>query len=155
MERAFITRWNLHVKPGDTVYHLGDFVFGGRKDLARIVNQLNGTIRLIRGNHDKVLKSLEAQKHFEWIKDYHELRGPDKVKIVLSHYAFEVWNKSHHGSWHLHGHSHGTLGFKDIKRLDVGVDSNTFCPVSMDEVAEIMKKRGYDAPDNHGKRSSR
>jgi hypothetical protein len=26
---------------------------------------------------------------------------------VLCHYAMRVWNRSHHGAWHLYGHSQG------------------------------------------------
>lgn len=69
---------------------------------------------------------------------------------MLCHYAFEVWNKKHYGSWHLHGHSHGALKFRDIKRLDVGVDTNNYMPYSMDEIQGIMLKRGDDTPDGHG-----
>ncbi len=29
--------------------------------------------------------------------------------IVICHYAMRVWNRSHHGAWHLYGHSHGNL----------------------------------------------
>jgi hypothetical protein len=29
--------------------------------------------------------------------------------IVLCHYAMRVWNRSHHGAWHLYGHSRGNL----------------------------------------------
>lgn len=151
MEDEMVLRWNSRVRDGDTVYHLGDFVLGNTKDVERVVRRLNGTIRLVRGNHDKTIKGRIIDL-FEWVKDYHELNGPDKKKIVLSHYAFEVWNKSHHGSWHLHGHSHGNLKFKDIKRLDVGVDEHDYYPISMDEVEKIMSKRGFDAPDGHGQR---
>ena len=151
MEIEMISRWNSRVTQQDTVYILGDFVMDKKDKLKSILNRLNGTIRLVRGNHDKIIKGA-AVNLFDWVKDYYELKSPCGTKIVLSHYPFEVWNRSHHGSWHLHGHSHGTLDFKDIKRLDVGVDEHDFYPISIDEVAEIMKNRGFDAPDGHGRR---
>ena len=60
--------------------------------------------------------------------------------IVLCHYAMLVWNKSHHGSWMLHGHSHGTLKYPfAAKILDVGVDSHNFYPISLDFVIDTLK----------------
>jgi len=41
--------------------------------------------------------------------------------IVLCHYSLRVWDRSHYGSWHLYGHSHGNLPPLE-NSLDVGVD---------------------------------
>ncbi len=42
--------------------------------------------------------------------------------IVLCHYAMRVSNRSHHGAWHLYGHSHGNLpeGPTSLS-MDVGI----------------------------------
>jgi len=53
MNRELIKRWNDRVKPNDIVYHLGDFSMGPRNLLPTIRKKLNGTIVLIRGNHDR------------------------------------------------------------------------------------------------------
>ena len=51
-DRFLVDEWNSTVWPGDTVYHLGDFAW--TLDAVReITPQLNGTIILIAGNHDK------------------------------------------------------------------------------------------------------
>lgn len=151
MNEQMIQRWNSVVRNTDEIYHLGDFSFGDDKKTASVIRRLNGNKHLILGNHDyKRMKKEELKGMFNWVKHYHELKGPNKVKIVLSHYAFEVWNKSHYGSWNLHGHSHGTLKFKNIKRLDVGVDTNNFYPYHVEEIAKIMEKRNYEPPDFHG-----
>ena len=47
--------------------------------------------------------------------------GLDKPQlVVLCHYAMRVWDRSHYGSWHLYGHSHGNLPpwKSDSPRLD-------------------------------------
>jgi calcineurin-like phosphoesterase family protein len=64
----------------------------------------------------------------------------------------KVWNKSHHGAWHLYGHSHGSLP-DDINSLsfDVGVDSHDYKPISYEEVKRIMKKKIFKPLDHHGK----
>ncbi len=59
MNKTMIENWNKRVKPGDTVYHLGDFGLHNRVlieegwGLERIFNSLNGDKILIKGNHDK------------------------------------------------------------------------------------------------------
>jgi calcineurin-like phosphoesterase family protein len=74
-----------------------------------------------------------------------------KHKIVLCHYAFEVWNKRHFGSWCLHGHSHGTLPSPDhMARYDVGVDNNDYFPVSYEQVKFIMTRKVFKPIDHHG-----
>jgi calcineurin-like phosphoesterase family protein len=60
--------------------------------------------------------------------------------IWCSHYAHRVWNLSHHGSWHIYGHSHGSLPPIGLS-WDVGVDNNNYFPVSFDQLSEIMKKQ--------------
>ena len=49
MNEKLIENWNSVVQPTDVVYHLGDFAFRG---FFRYKNRLNGTIHLIKGNHD-------------------------------------------------------------------------------------------------------
>ena len=122
MDEALVDRWNSVVRRGDTVYHLGDVSL--HKDLHRaraILDRLNGSICLIRGNHESVAERLKDR--FAWIKDYAELKVPDpdapegRRLIIMCHYAFRVWNKSHHGSWHLYGHSHANTRSPSNKQL--------------------------------------
>ena len=149
MNEGLIERWNERVSKGDHVYHLGDFSLTSKKEPHDVFFRLNGRIHLVRGNHDKVIKGW-LQDQFEWVKDYHEMKGPGDVKIVLCHYGFMVWNKSHYGSWHLHGHSHGNLqNPNEVRRLDVGVDTHDYYPYSMDEVEEIMDGLGIFPVDHH------
>jgi len=53
MNAGLIQIWNSQVSVDDTVYHLGDFCFEGKKrDVIAWKEQLNGHIILVRGNHD-------------------------------------------------------------------------------------------------------
>src|SRR6185312_6859120 len=55
MNGALVDAWNSVVRPGDTVWHLGDVSLGNRREtLALIGPQLNGRKRLVPGNHDYV-----------------------------------------------------------------------------------------------------
>ena len=56
MNEQMIANWNSVVKPGDKVYHLGDVLFGTRKQewMDKNFPRLNGQKRLIVGNHDNI-----------------------------------------------------------------------------------------------------
>jgi calcineurin-like phosphoesterase family protein len=149
MDEAIIRNWNATVQPGDTIYHLGDFGLTDTESIIKVLRRLNGNKYLIWGNHDKGIRG-EALKHFGWAKDYYELKY-EEYRIILCHYAFEVWNKSHHGSFHLHGHSHGSLPTPNhMRRLDVGVDVHGYRPISLEEVVAHMSKKEWKPIDHHG-----
>lgn len=54
MDEHMIERWNSVVKPGDIVYHLGDVVLGDKEWFKKNWPRLNGSKRLIVGNHDDI-----------------------------------------------------------------------------------------------------
>lgn len=136
MNDTIIRNWNRVVGPHDYVYNIGDFgFFRTKQQLGEILDALNGYKLFLQGNHDKKVASLGLR--FEGgnlIKT--KVEGQE---IVLCHYAMRVWENSHHGSWHLYGHSHGTLPeLLNSLSFDVGVDCWNFTPISFEQVKEIM-----------------
>ncbi len=155
MNENMIGVWNATVRPVDLVYHLGDFGLAPMSVLDGIRRRLNGRIHLIRGNHDK--KDV-TKLGFEWVKDYFKLRVEDpdtrdgRRKVILSHYAFLVWDQSHRGSWNLYGHSHGTLpDDPNSRHIDVGWDVFGR-PFEYEEIKAIMAKKTWKPKDHHGRR---
>jgi len=130
MNETMVANWNAVVQPGDTVYHLGDFAFRRHYYFAR---RLNGQIVLIEGSHDRM--SASDRKAFTWVGPMHVVHG--ETDIVLCHYAMRVWPRSHYGTWHLFGHSHGYLPPQG-KSFDVGVDCWSFTPISLTAVGIKM-----------------
>jgi len=150
MNNTMIHNWNSVVQPTDTVYHVGDFIMGG--DIDAILRRLNGLILFCEGNHDKSLKSYTHLQPGS-LASVREI-NVDGQRIFLSHYAHRVWNKSHHGSWHLYGHSHGTLpDDPNALSCDVGVDCWNFFPVSMEQLRRTMKAKTWKPIDHHGDRT--
>ncbi len=150
MNESMIDAWNKKVPKGAVVYHLGDFAFMKPKKIVNLIRRLNGSIRLVKGNHDKGVLNPEVKKCFAWIKDYYESKTDDGTKVVMCHYPFMTWNKSHHGSWNLHGHCHGSLKAPPTKRMDVGVDTTSdYAPYSFSEVKAFMDSRNYKSVDHH------
>lgn len=149
MDEKLIARWNAKVPQGGVVYHLGDVALCREDRAAGILKRLNGSIRLVKGNHDKNIRG-DLAKRFEWIKDYYETYTDDDVKVVMFHYALLTWNKSHYGSWMLHGHSHGSLRDQGGLRMDVGVDTHpNYEPYSFAEVERFMRTREFVKVDHH------
>lgn len=155
MTEAIVENWNRVVKPGDTVFHLGDFALSwGKRDKEMIdglLTRLNGQKWLIIGNHDRE----EVIRNPRWVsaRHYHEIKidvgGKHKQKIVLSHYPMRSWNNMHYGSWMLHGHSHGNLIDIGGKIVDVGVDVWNFAPISAEALIEYMNRREVLVMDHH------
>jgi len=148
MDEELIKRWNSKIRKNDHVYHLGDFGLCKSYRMKDILDQLNGKIYLIRGNHEGAAQANPGR--FEWIKDYFELSIPDadapngRQKIMLLHYAMRVWRSSFRGTWHLYGHSHGNLPDDPKSRsFDVGVDCHDFYPLSYEEVKQMMLQKDW------------
>jgi calcineurin-like phosphoesterase family protein len=134
MNEGLIATWNAVVQRGDVVYHLGDFAF---RRHAYFASRLNGHINLIEGSHDKM--SGKDKKAFTILGPMHTVSGdPD---IIICHYAMRVWPRSHYGTWHLYGHSHGSLP-PHGHSLDVGVDPMGYVPVSLEKVSVMMEAIG-------------
>ena len=154
MNAQMIMNWNKVVKPGDVVYHLGDFGFADPQALRRIRDQLNGNIIMVLGNHDKNLKQIDNAFHsmHNGILEVTFKVEDEKIPFVLCHYAMRVWNKRQYGAIHLHGHSHGSLP-EDANSLscDVGVDCWDYTPVSMDRILTKMYKKSNVPVDHHGR----
>ena len=153
MDEALIKNWNSVIKPEDTIFHLGDFAFGGSKLWNNIMYQLNGHKILIMGNHD-VRNFREGYiQNFEYIGDQLFI-SIDNRKVYLNHYPFLCYGGSYRTSkaatYQLFGHVHSgpiSSGL-DKERLinlfpyqyDVGVDNNNFTPISWNEICDKINK---------------
>ena len=92
MNAYMIKQWNSRVRTRDEVVILGDFSVGKAEQTNEILNQLNGRLYMIKGNHDRYLKESEFNKErFVWIKPYAEMHD-NRRKVVLSHYPIFCYN---------------------------------------------------------------
>lgn len=149
--------WNKNVGKGDTCWHLGDFFFVGKNKGQKcrdVLEQLNGTIRCIQGNHDPydLMTDLLKSGHIETLDKMKEIKI-NKTKVVLCHYPMVVWNQSHRGSIQLHGHCHGTL-HNFGKSIDVGLDGakerlGEWRFWTEENVLAYAEKLNIHAPDMH------
>ena len=120
-------RWNAVVKDTDIVIFLGDLDFaksGEKNHVKGIMHSLNGKIHFVLGNHDK-RDEIVNMGRFETVSDYLEVRlkemlpnqsgtlAKTETLFCCMHYPIHTWNKKHHGSYMIHGHSHMSIvGFE-------------------------------------------
>jgi len=146
MTQALADNINACVPAHGILYHLGDFSWGNKMWVEGFRSMINcGRIVLMLGNHDRLLRDSDDLHHlFHKVCEIGELNFGKRKKIVMCHYAMRVWNASYHGSWHLYGHSHGTLE-EDPNSLsfDVGVDCWDYKPVSLDQVRTKMEGKTH------------
>lgn len=146
MDETMIANWNKVVGPEDTVFHLGDFAFGEPKRIKEIVDQLNGRIVFIKGNHDKHLDKLTDVFDGIYAQITLVIEGQ---RVLLNHYPFLCYEGTYSSSkptWQLFGHLHlkpngNGADFSRVQwcfpyQYDVGVDLNNYTPVSWQQVRE-------------------
>jgi calcineurin-like phosphoesterase family protein len=141
MDDELIRRWNERIKINDVVYHLGDFSLLSFKYVYEYLDRLNGHIFLVPGGHDE--RWIRHKESSDFVT--HLLPALVTIKhngfpIVLCHYPMLTWDRSHYGSLHLHGHSHGNIPIEG-NRMDVGVDTNEFYPYNLEEILEILNDK--------------
>lgn len=146
MNEKLVENWNKVVPENGTVFHLGDFAFGGSALWNSIIPRLNGQIYLILGNHDrKNIRQGYMDKFVDVVPQMQiDIEGRS---VYLNHYPFLCYGGSYRDEnsvWQLFGHVHSgpRSGGLDCDRLgvlfpyqyDVGVDNNNYTPISWTEV---------------------
>lgn len=163
-DALLVKNWNAVVGANDPVYHLGDFALCGKSRSAEVWHELRGAKHHVPGNHDPesfldMVRTFSHRGH-KVLERLHSFRA-DKLKTELCHYPLEVWDRCHHGSFHLHGHSHDNCNTRpNARRLDVGMDTaarllGVYRPFSWDEIKAIMAERDeLGGRDHHGQRDA-
>ena len=109
MNTALVKRWNSEVKPGDSVYVLGDMFWCNADTAIPILNSLAGEIFLVKGNHDRChIKRFVDQ--FVKVSEYMEIEDKDR-KVVLCHYPIPCFKNHFYGWYHLYGHVHNSFEY--------------------------------------------
>lgn len=121
----------------------------------------------IDGNHEGPTSQLRKSlgDKFENI----EFLGPqatfsiEKQLIFAHHFPLAIWDKSHHGVWHIHSHCHGSFkeslpNYLDLKRLDCGVDvclRNFSKPyLTFEQLKVIMNRKKVHCVDHHNEKTN-
>lgn len=159
MTEELVRRFNERVTNDDLVWHLGDFSL--RECVVRpILARLNGRHSLVAGNHDAC-----HRRHRGWqtgasryigygFEQVHqgftlEIAGQH---VLLTHMPYlrtgdhegrerdkyDQYRPEDKGGWLLHGHIHQKWR-QNGRMLNVGVDAWKYRPVSLEEVAQLIR----------------
>ena len=161
MHIAIEERWNDVVGPDDVVVYLGDLSFARGDDKSFVegmMNNLNGTIHYVLGNHDRVSDIKKINK-FASVQDYLEvnikymqldesLNGVYVKRETLfccMHYPILEWNKKYHGnSFMIHGHCHMNLFNNDKDWFDKISEFSKYIPnEQLDEYNKLIGNKHY------------
>jgi len=135
-----IAAWNNRVKPGDRVYHLGDFAMGDRRLIPDIVKRLNGLITLVLGNHDRP-RSCDGHFH-DMVHSVSMVCDHGKILMRHAPNDLDPWSQGSRDlvrespggyDYYLHGHVHNRWTRRG-KFVNVGVDVRDFEPKTLEEL---------------------
>lgn len=137
MNKDLIEKWNSVVKKDDLVYHLGDFCLGNKGKIKTLVNQLNGKINLVMGNHDNYNIRFYYEAGFNRVYDKSIII---QDFFILSHVPFVPWETN--GRYvNIHGHTHDDDRFKTTSRtFNACVEMNGYKPVLFEDAIQKMKE---------------
>jgi calcineurin-like phosphoesterase family protein len=129
MDEVLIKNWNSVVKPQDKVYHLGDVYFPKKEKSDWLFSRLNGTKRLILGNHDNG-KDQTLHKYF---KEIYLWRFLKEFGLLLTHVPIHPDSLPSKLKYNVHGHTHNSkspaLPFKCVS-----VELTNYTPKPIEEL---------------------
>lgn len=167
MNEMIVANWNAVVSPEDIVWVLGDIALGPIMESLEYVGRLNGTKRMVIGNHDRCFAGGRRSKGIspeEWVGIYEEagfcgvfpdaaiVLGAGGTRFRMSHFPyagdshgedrFSGFRLMDTGIALLHGHTHSKNKISRSPRgtlqINVGVDANAFTPISEEEILAII-----------------
>jgi calcineurin-like phosphoesterase family protein len=115
-DEHIIAQWNSVVHKRDTTYILGDVTME-KADSYALLDQLNGTKRVVLGNHDLPKHIPKLLQHVQSVSGMVKYRG-----IFLTHCPIHPMELEHRVSRNIHGHIHGNrvmIEDSGLKRVDL------------------------------------
>ncbi len=156
MHQTLIDNYNSVVGEDDTCYFLGDLLIGNFDAAMEVYRQLNGWRIVVFGNHDDGWSGNGSKKHDRYIDAGFSIAPEDvlleykNLNVRLSHFPYDASERhgSRYNEYHpvrgergedvlLHGHTHQKISING-DCYHVGVDSNNFMPVRLEDIITEM-----------------
>lgn len=126
MDEVMIEKWNKKVGKDDLVIHLGDFALGNAEKVKETRSRLNGTIILIKGNHDN-----------KTVDEFIIVEGFIRIgNLIFSHRPIPK-EEMPHGCVNIHGHIHEK---ESISGINVSVEKTNYEPILIDEIEDMINR---------------
>jgi calcineurin-like phosphoesterase family protein len=123
-DAELVCRWNNVVRKKDTVWHLGDVLFG--RDAFNTLAMLNGVKKLVMGNHDRYPSEL-------YLKYFNQIVGAIALKdCILTHIPVHPSQFSRFKA-NIHGHLHSST-LDDNRYINVSAEQIGLAPILLDTI---------------------
>src|SRR3989344_1963279 len=126
MDNIMTEKWNKKVGKDDLVIHLGDFALGNKEKVKETREKLNGTIVLIKGNHDRV------NEGFIVVRDSIQIGN-----LLFSHRPIPK-GEVPKGCINIHGHIHEK---ESLSGINVSVEKTDYEPIILEELEKKINER--------------
>lgn len=133
MNSVMADNWNKVVKPGDHVWHLGDFAMGFKQGCEQLIKRLHGRKRITVGNHDEIK---EIAPYFEKVVLWRIFKEFD---FTCTHIPLRP-GQMRKTRFNVHGHIHQNV-LEDPRYINVCVEHTSYTPLHLDEIRAMIKKR--------------
>lgn len=125
MDKVMAEKWNDKVGKEDLVLHLGDFALGTKEKIKETREKLNGTIILIKGNHDRFNDSFIIVEKSIRIGN-----------LVFSHRPIPK-KEIPKGCINIHGHIHEK---ESDSGINISVEKTNYEPMLLEEIEKKIVK---------------
>jgi len=139
MNKTIVRNWNSTIGQKDIVYFLGDMAFGkGSRKASHWINQLNGRIIFIEGNHEEIGNTKSYSTAENVILKF---KGKEFLLIHDPALKPENWD-----GWTIHGHKHNNHleEFPFIngnkKTINVSCELLNYTPANLNEIIKWLGK---------------
>lgn len=133
-DAELVRRWNSVVGSKDTVWHLGDVLFGEKS--FEILGHLNGIKRLVMGNHDRY-PTEKYLRYFTKVLGSAEIHGCLFTHIPIHPDQFRRYRLNVHG--HLHSKK-----MDDPRYINVSAEHWDLTPTRLDELLHNVELSGAE-----------
>lgn len=145
MNEKLIENWNSVVGHNDTIWHLGDVLFGNKN--FPLLDRLNGRKNLVLGNHDHYGKGVAS-----YMEKFRDVRASKKFDdYLLTHVPIHP-SQFYRFAGNVHGHLHSSLIMEtveaetgigtfhcevpDKRYVNVSCEQTNLTPIAWEEVKE-------------------
>lgn len=129
-DEELIKRWNATVFKKDTVWHLGDVLFG--REAFSVLPRLNGIKKLVLGNHDVYPAS-------DYLQYFSQVFGAVKLRnCIMTHIPIHP-SEMRGCKANIHGHLHSKT-ISDSRYYNVSAELHGLKPVLLDTVIHTINK---------------
>lgn len=148
-DQKIIDKWNEIIQPDDVVYHLGDVMLNDNEYGMKCLEQLNGNIKIVPGNHDtsKRLVLYQTLSNVE-VLNLAEIIKFEKYNFYLSHHPTITSNLDFDKPLkarliNICGHCHTKDKFLDMDKgviYHVEMDAHNCQPIKLETILTEIKE---------------